>query len=281
MKTIVNRFPRIPGSAVEIVSQPTRGKIRHAILDFDGTLSYFRDGWQDFMVPMMVEVLEACPRHESREEIEKVVIDFVDHLTGKQTIYQMLRLVEEVEKRGGTPLKASEYKLEYNRRIAAGIEKRFLALESGASDKDDFVVKGARGFLERLCRSGVCCYLASGTDVEFVKEESKLLDLEKYFEGGIHGALPNYKDFSKEKVIRKVLEDHKLEGAALLVVGDGYVEIQNGRDVDAVALGVYTPETNRYHMNDDKRDRLFRAGAHLLARDFSESDSILDYLKVG
>ena len=73
---------------------------------------------------------------------------------------------------------------------------------------------------------------------------------------------------------------HQLEGGGLLVAGDGYVEIQNGRDVDAVTLGVYTPEKNRYHMNDNKRERLFRAGAHLLALDFAESDAILSYLRV-
>ncbi len=257
-----------------------RGRVRHAVLDFDGTLSYLRDGWQDFMVPMMVDVLEACPRHESREEIERLVIDFVDHLTGKQTIYQMIRLAEEVEKRGGTAGQPLEYKLEYNRRIAAGVETRIAALRSGAAKPDDFLVRGSRAFLERLTRSGVRCYLASGTDVELVREEAKLLDLERYLEGGIHGALANYKEFSKEKVIRKILADFKLEGAGLLVVGDGYVEIQNGRDVDAVTLGVYTPEKNRYHMNDDKRQRLFRAGAHLLAPDFGEADAILDYLRV-
>jgi len=274
-------FPRIPGTSIEIVKQPIRGRIRHSILDFDGTLSYLRDGWQDFMVPMMVELLEACPRHESRQEIERLVIDFVDHLTGKQTIYQMLRLVEEIEKRGGAPRTALEYKLEYNRRIAAGVSKRIEAIREGRAPVEEFLIKGSRAFLERLVRSGVRCYLASGTDIELVREEAKLLDLEKYFEGGIYGALPNYKDFSKEKIIRKVLEDHQLEGAALLVAGDGYVEIQNGRDVDAVTLGVYTPEKNLYHMNDDKRDRLFRAGAHLLAPDFAEAEALLDYLKVG
>jgi phosphoglycolate phosphatase-like HAD superfamily hydrolase len=274
-------FPKIPGTSVEIVKQPVRGRIRHCILDFDGTLSYLRDGWQDFMVPMMVEVLEACPRHESREELESLVIDFVDHLTGKQTIYQMLRLVEEVEKRGGTPRTALEYKLEYNRRVAVGVDERLESIRTGKRSPEEFMIKGARSFLERLMQSGVRCYLASGTDIEFVRAEARLLDLEKYLDGGIYGALPNFKDFSKEKIIRKVLEEHSLEGAGLLVAGDGYVEIQNGRDVDAVTLGVYTPERNQYHMNEDKRDRLFRAGAHLLAADFLEANAILDYLKVG
>ena len=64
---------------------------------YKAVTAYVRDGWQDFMVPMLVRALEECPRRESREELEALVIDFVDHLTGKQTIYQMLRLNEEVE----------------------------------------------------------------------------------------------------------------------------------------------------------------------------------------
>ena len=94
-------LPTIPDSAVEIAEEPVREEIRHAVFDLDGTISLMRDGWQDHMVPLMIETLESCPRHESREELQAMIIDFVDHLTGTQTIYQMIRLAEEVEKRGG------------------------------------------------------------------------------------------------------------------------------------------------------------------------------------
>ncbi|MBI4602502.1 MAG: HAD family hydrolase [Planctomycetes bacterium] len=273
-------FPRIPGTEVEVVKAPVRGKVQHALFDFDGTLSNVRDGWQDYMVPMMVEALEACPSHEGREEIETLVIDFVDHLTGKQTIYQMIRLAEEVARRGGTPLDPLEYKREYNRRFAVEVDRRLADLRAGKASPDSFLVAGSRGILESLVARGVRCYLASGTDIELVLEEAKLLDLERYFAGGIYGALTSYKDYSKEKVIRKILDDHQLQGAALLVVGDGYVEIQNGRDVDAVTFGVHTKERNRYHMNANKRERLFRAGAHLLAQDLAEHAAVLEYLRV-
>ena len=56
---------RIPGTAVEVISPPPRGRVRHCVLDFDGTISYIRDGWQDFMVPMMLEELAACSTGET------------------------------------------------------------------------------------------------------------------------------------------------------------------------------------------------------------------------
>ncbi len=275
-----SRFPCIPGTRIEIVAPPVTGRVAHVLFDFDGTVSLLRDGWQDVMVPMMVDVLMGCPRHEGREEIETQVIDFVDHLTGKQTIYQMLRLVEEVKRRGGRPLDATEYKAEYHRRLDRYIESRLEALRSGAERREKFLVPGALPLLDELKRRGLRCYVASGTDIEYVKEEVRLLGLEAYFEDRVYGALPNYKEYSKEIVIRRILSEFGLAGPELLVIGDGYVEIQNGRDVDAVTWGVYTPEGNRYHMNENKRGRLFRAGAHLLSEDLSEYEAALRYLKI-
>ena len=66
-----------------------RGCIRHALFDFDGTLSLIREGWQDVMIPMMVELLRQTPGAEDAARIETVVREFVSRLTGKQTIYQM------------------------------------------------------------------------------------------------------------------------------------------------------------------------------------------------
>jgi len=273
-------FPRLGATQIEVVAPPPREGIRHAIFDFDGTLSYLRDGWQDYMVPLLVEVLEGCPRHEPRDELERLVVDFVDHLTGKQTIYQMIRLAEEVSKRGGTPLEPLVYKKEYYRRMQGAIDERIEALRSGREPPERFLVRGARDFLDAVSRRGVRCHLASGTDIELVVEEARLLGLDGYFQGSIHGAVAEYKNFSKEKIIRRTLAEHALRGSELLIVGDGYVEIQNGRDVQAVTLGVYAPENNRYHMNANKRERLLRAGAHLLAPDLSEGKEILDYLRV-
>ncbi len=269
----------ISGTSVEIVDPPPRGSVRHAIFDWDGTLSYMRDGWQDFMVPMMVEVLEECPRAEARETLERLVIDFVDHLTGKQTIYQMIRLAEEVERRGGTPRPPIEYKDEYYRRLNEHILERYDRIRAGERAADEFLVDGARRFLELARARDIRCYLASGTDVEYIAEEARLVGLEQEFDGGIHGALPNYEDFSKAKVIRDIITANDLHGPELMVVGDGYVEIENGRDVGAVRLGLVTEERNRYHMNENKRERLVRAGAQLIASDLGEGEAVLDYLE--
>ena len=87
-----------------------RGKIKHALFDFDGTLSLIREGWQNIMRNMMVELLSETPDHESEIELAINITEFIDQTTGKQTIYQMIGLAEAITKRGGKSREPLEYK---------------------------------------------------------------------------------------------------------------------------------------------------------------------------
>ena len=94
----------MPFSEIEIVNPNIqRGQVRSVLFDFDGTLSLIRQGWQDVMIPMMVEILQKFATEEPEGELTTIVTEFVDRLTGKQTIYQMIELCAQIEKRGGSP----------------------------------------------------------------------------------------------------------------------------------------------------------------------------------
>src|SRR3990172_6941878 len=122
----------LPGTHIELINPHIeRGRIRFALFDFDGTISLIREGWQAVMIPMLVEALLETPDHESEAELTRVVTDFVTRLTGKQTIYQMLQLAEEVHKRGGVPRDPLDYKYVYLERLWARIAGRVADLKSG------------------------------------------------------------------------------------------------------------------------------------------------------
>ena len=265
-------------TSIEILNKIERGKVRHAILDFDGTISLIRDGWQNVMVPMMIDVLMETPTNESRKQLESTVVKFVDQLTGKQTIYQMIQLCEEIQKRGGTAKDPLDYKDMYNDRLLPIVNDRITKLENQEIKSNDLRVPMSLEFLQKLTAYDIKCYLASGTDIEFVKHEAKLLGVAEYFDGGIFGALREFSKFSKEMVIKKILADFDLNGSELLIVGDGYVEIQNAKSVNAIAVGVVTKENNIYDMNANKHQRLIRAGADIIIPDFREADQLLSYL---
>lgn len=277
--TVQNAFHILNGTAIEIHREIDIGNIGHVVFDFDGTISLIRDGWQNVMVPMMVDFIQTeTDTTEPRAALESLVVAFVDRLTGKQTIYQMMQLGEEIEKRGGTPQEPLAYKDAYNRLLLPVVEERIAGLAAGTLSAEPLRVPMSLDFLRSLREMGITCYLASGTDVEFVRNEAALLGVADFFNGGIFGALREYQKFSKAMVIQKILTDFGLRGSELLIVGDGYVEIENAKAVGAIAVGVASVEDNVYNMNADKRERLIRAGADIIIPDFRDGARLLDYL---
>lgn len=256
-------------------------RVRAALFDFDGTLSLVREGWQNVMIPYFREVLEsiADPERESPEELERVIREFVDKITGKQTIYQCIRLAEEVKARGGAPLDPLLYKKEYLRRLQTRIQNRIDRLSSGKASPDDFVVPYGREFLRLLRDAGIKLYLASGTDEVYVKREADLLKLSEFFDGGVYGAQDDYKNFSKAMVIERLIRENHIDGSELVGFGDGYVEIENVRNVGGYAVGVATNETAPLVGGDEwKRRRLIDAGADVVVPNFSEPQTLFDFL---
>ena len=273
----------LAGTSIEIVrGLNSKCTPKHVLFDFDGTLSLVREGWPEIMVPMMVEVLQETGTSESAEELASLSLAFVMELNGKQTIYQMFRLVEEIEKRGGQARPALEYKEMYHDRLMERIESRRHDLRSGNVPPADMLVPGSMQLLEALKSRGANLYLASGTDENYVKEEVELLQLSPYFGEHVHGAVEDYKSFSKAQVIERILKTNQVEGAELLGFGDGYVEIQNIKAVGGTAVAVASDESGRSGKPDEwKRNRLIGVGADVVVPDYAECDRLVEYLFEG
>jgi phosphoglycolate phosphatase-like HAD superfamily hydrolase len=280
-KAVDTRF--LPGTGIELIGGfALLRTLRHVLFDFDGTLSLIREGWPDIMIPMMVEFLEETGTGESREALAQTVRQFVMELNGKQTIYQMIRLAEEIAYRGGTPLDPLAYKQEYHSRLMARIECRREALRTCAVRPEEMLVPGSLPLLSELESRGLILYLASGTDEEYVKEEVRLLGLDRYFGERVYGALRDYRSFSKAQVIERILKENAVEGSSLLGFGDGYVEIQNVREVGGTAVAVASDEARRSGRPDAwKRERLIGAGANIVIPDYQESHRLLAWLLDG
>ena len=272
-------YTYLPNTQVEIINPDfPPAQFRHALFDFDGTISLIREGWQQVMIPMMVEILLATPEAEDEATINQIVTDFVTRLTGKQTIYQMIQLAEEIEQRGGQPQDPLMYKYDYLDRLWARIEDRVAALKQGRLDPTEMVVPGAMEILAELRGREVTCYLASGTDEPYVVDEAQALGVADFFNGGIYGALDDYQNFSKKMVIDRILNEHQLAGHELLTFGDGYVEIENTAAVGGLAVGVASNESERQGIDAWKRQRLIEAGADIIIPDFRDFEPLLNYL---
>ncbi|MBM3725212.1 MAG: HAD family hydrolase [Acidobacteria bacterium] len=242
---------------------------RVVLFDFDGTISLIRSGWVETMVPMMVEFLAELNTGESEASLTALVDDFVGRLTGKDTIYQMIELADQITARGGTPQDPLVYKKIYLDRLWTRIESRVDELRRGHASPEKYMVPGARQLLESLRERGLRMYLASGTDEAYMKAEAELLNVTRYFDGGVFGALDDYKSFSKAILIQRVLARAECKGEEFLGFGDGYVEIENIKQVGGVAVGVASQEPECSSVDEWKRKRLVGVGADFIVPNYN------------
>ena len=245
---------------------------RYAVLDFDGTISLIREGWQQIMTPYFADELCDTPagREMPYEQVERICREFITQTTGIQTIYQCIRLAELITEYGGTPQDPQVYKDEYLRRLLQMIDDRLKGLENGTIDPETLTVPGSYALLEMLLSHGLTLYLASGTDEEYVRNEARLLRVDRYFNKHIYGAQREYRTFSKKLVIERILAENSISGAELIGFGDGYVEIENVREAGGFAIGAATNERERGGIDEWKRERLIRAGANIIVPDYRD-----------
>ncbi len=275
----MHAHPRFAGRVDYAAGFQPRPGLSHVLFDFDGTLSLIRQGWPDVMVPMFAALIPAIPG-ETEEHRRQLAFEDIMRLNGKQTIYQMIQLAERVKERGGIPGDPLDYKHEYLRRLDARIQHRVSGIQNGSIRRDELTVFGTRALLEALTARGLTLYLASGTDEQFVKAEAEALGLTGYFKGHIYGAQDDYRKFSKKMVIDRILAENRIPGQSLLAFGDGYVEIENTKQVGGFAVAVASDEANNGSGQFDawKHQRLMGVGADLCIPDYRELEPLLQTL---
>jgi phosphoglycolate phosphatase len=269
-------------SSIEIVRPDfPRGQLRAALFDFDGTLSLLRRNWQDVMIPMMVQVLSETGTSETQEELAQAVEEFVMRLNGRQTIYQMIQLAEEVQRRGSKPLEPLAYKHQYHALLWQQVGERVASVASGTVAAAEMRVPDAMELLVDLQEHGITLYLASGTDLSYVRDEVTLLGLDPFFGPHVYGALDDYENFSKQKIIQQMIEETGVAGENIVGFGDGFVEIEEIKKVGGVAVGVASNEDTRTGINSWKRERLIHAGADVIVGDYRDRAELFRLLEIG
>lgn len=266
----------LPSDTLEILNPgASAAQARVGLFDFDGTLSLIRAGWFEVMVPMMVEELLSLGTGESEAELTALVEDYVGHLTGRQTIYQMIEFADQIRRRGGSPKDPLEYKHRYLDLLMEKIRGRRDGLRAGRTAPDELMVPGGRRLLDALRTRGMTLYLASGTDQPFMREEAKLLGIDGYFQGGMFGALDDYQSFSKKILVERIIRDSDFRGDEFLGFGDGFVEVEVVKNVGGHAVGVATDEPDCVAVDPVKRQRLADVGADWVVPNFNAHNELM------
>ena len=277
LDTLGGRFAGRVKFADHFVPHPN---IQHVVFDFDGTLSLIREGWPEVMLPMFEELLPPV-NGDGTASVRAMLLDDIMTLNGRQTIFQMMKFAERVNERGGVALDPLEYKREYLRRLDVRIQSRVERLASGDAEPVEFLLHGSITLLDCLESRGWNLYLASGTDEPFVKREAELLGLGRYFGERVYGAQDDYMSFSKKQVIERILRENNVDGDQLLVLGDGYVEIEDGKNVGGFAVAVASDEAHNGAGKFDewKLNRLLGVGADIAVPDYRDAAVLVDVIE--
>ena len=99
--------------------------------------------------------------------------------------------------------------------------------------------------------------------------------MRQYFGGGVYGAQDDYKSFSKEILIQRMIAGLECRGDELLGFGDGFVEIKNVKDVGGTAVGLATAEPECQVMDPWKQQRLMEVGADFIIPNFLCPEDLL------
>lgn len=245
--------------------------VKAVVLDFDGTLSTLRSGWEQVMRDMMVEYLG--------ENDAENITQYIERSAGIQTIHQMKWLKDRVQEKTGKSLDAWDYKDEYNRRLMLDVDRKKAQLAAGQAERESFLMAGAVPFLKALRQLGVHLHVASGTDQEDVIKEAELLGVSALVDS-ISGAPYRAENCSKEKVLGDLIARKGLHGPQVCVIGDGRVEIALGVQMGARTLGLASDEIKREGINPVKRGRLVEADAEAIVGDFLAWETLLGWMNL-
>ena len=254
---------------------PASGRLRHAVFDFDGTLSLLRAGWQAVMADLMVEALRATPAAEPDDLLRAQTAEPIHGLAGRPTLLQMQWLSDEVRRRGAAPLTAEAYKLAYLARMAERVH-HLADLRAGRTPPDRLRVPGALEFVSALHVRGVTCHIASGTDEAAVRAEAEELGFAPFI-AEIRGARADGSD-AKGVLIEALSARHGLAPGELAAFGDGRAEMEYARAAGGLAVGVASDEAERRGIDERKRVLLIAAGADAIVPDFAAPAALLAYL---
>jgi rfaE bifunctional protein kinase chain/domain len=280
----------IDNTEIEIINKwEEKLHIRYAIFDNDGTISTLREGWELIMAPMMIKAILGDKFNDADEvlyrKVKTRVDEYIDKTTGIQTLIQMKGLMDLIREFGCVHeekmLDEFGYKHIYNDELLIMVKEREKKLSLGELSLEDFTLKNAVPFLQKLYDAGIKLYLASGTDEEDVKSEARVLGYDHLFGGRIYGAVGDITKEAKKIVLDRILDTiGKTAFGKVATFGDGPVEIRETKKRGGVTIGIASNELRRYGLNVNKRTRLIKAGADIIVSDFSQYPQLLRLLNI-
>ena len=251
---------------LEVLQIPQISTLKCVVLDYDGTLTTFRRGWEKILHAFASAKI--CDHEDFAAGNKEAALDdidyFVAHAGGSNPRQLMSRLIELAKKYlFSVEMDLQSCAEEYVEVFHQAINKRLnKCYENGES----YLIKGTRQMLDFLNQRQIQCYVVTGSAENDVRNELEILQLGHHF-CDVYGATLNTSGRHKEEALADIISLHSYKKCEMLMVGDGSVEIEAACNFGLPSLGIASDEHNG-GLCERKRRHLIDAGAQLIAADY-------------
>ena len=262
-------------SYFEVLKKPRVSNIRCVVLDYDGTLTTLRKGWDVILTDYANSRIN--PYNKPCEGLEEAILHLTDHAGGttpKQLMSRLMKLMRQMKLLPDSEIKSIEfYAKEYADHFQSMINER-VANFSTASES--YVIESVRPMLSFLSSKNTVKYIVTGSCETAVKDELHKLYMIGHFEG-VYGATLEMEGNLKLNAINEIMARHEVKPCEILIIGDGSTEIRAAAELKLPAIGIASNEHDG-GLCEKKRTLLKGLGADAIIADYSGFQYVWDWL---
>jgi phosphoglycolate phosphatase-like HAD superfamily hydrolase len=257
-----------------------------AIFDQDGTLSTFTDGWEEILEAIMLKAIFGNNYAEKPANdsiiIQNNVRQLIEMSKGTRTIIQMQTLVEMIKEYNYVShediLDPEDYDNTFNCELKNLISERTSLIESDIKVRDEYIIQGTIEFLEILKEKGILLFLVSSTKKDMALQIAISMGYADYFSENIFAPDNNDSGFSKENVIREIINKNCIKSSQVVGFGDGIEDVSAVKSIGGTAVGIVSKNESRLETSKEKQTGLIEAGADVIITDYKCHHNLTEYL---
>ena len=260
----------------EISEKPIVSQIKCVVLDYDGTLTTLRRGWDVILNQYAQSTINpnSCNPVSGLEGSIRHLCEHAGGTTPRQLMTRLVALIEEYKLVPKNRIKTiDEYALKYTHIFQKAIDLRLTNFDE---ESEQYVIQGVRPLLQFLNKQSTVNYVVTGSNAHAVSKELNKLSMKQFFTQ-IYGATLETTGNLKENAIKEIMTRHALKKSEILVIGDGSTEIRAAKTLGLPSIGIASDE-HKGGLCPNKRRSLLALGAHVIIADYSSFPDLWEWL---
>ena len=259
----------------EILRKPKISEVKCIVLDYDGTLTTLRKGWDLILTDYAREKIN--PNGLECEGLDEEIRHLCAHAGGttpKQLVSRLMAIMDKMNLVEKSDIKSIEYYAkDYADHFQEKIDER---VKRFATESESYVIDAVRPMLDFIAEKKTINYIVTGSCEIAVKEELKKLEMMHYFER-VYGASLEMDGNLKLDAMQEIIKRHGLSPCEVLIIGDGSTETRAAAELKLPAIGIASDEHSG-GLCAKKRDMLVDLGAHAIIADYTGFEHVWNWL---